>query len=441
MNDYRDIFTLHSAQKVPFAILTGKNPPKISVLACGARWGKDRLCIGIMLTVAQKLANSERKRRGSKGLIPRVLCWYVAPTFALLRQAWDEITTFAAIIPGIKLNRAQMRVFLPGDIQIEFKSADKPGSLLARGLDLVVVTEAARVKKEAWENAISTRLTSPGRGPEGKGGMAILNSTPNGRNWFYDIYRQAAQDTTGFMRAWTFTSYDNCGVDRKLLDLQRELLPDRVFRQEYLAEFIDSGGSVFRRVQDSLQEYSYPATTTYRVTIGIDWGRYNDRTAAVAVAHEGDQYRVIGDLLLERMDYDRQIQNIKNFAEKYHSAQIIAEANSLGDPLIHSLKKATQKRIIPFTTTAASKRQIVDAAATLMEQGAIVLPGRKQHGVIVSAAKELTDELAQFEVIETRGGHIGYSAPSGLHDDLVMAFCFAISGRETARISGRLATV
>lgn len=175
---------LHPTQAGVYEALTSRRPPKISVLACGARWGKDRLCIYLLLHWATRMATVERERRQRERLIPRVLCWYVAPTFALLRQAWDEITEFAGEVPGVKFNRAELRVYLPGDVQIEFKSADRPGSLLSRGLDLVVCTEAARTKRDAWENAILTRLASPGRGPWGRGGLAILNSTPNGKIGF-----------------------------------------------------------------------------------------------------------------------------------------------------------------------------------------------------------------------------------------------------------------
>ena len=227
------IGTLHPAQAQVYKALTNNRPPKISVLACGARWGKDRLCMFILLYWAFRLAFVEKQSRDKEKLIPRVLCWYVAPSFSLLRQAWDEITEFTSKIPGVKFNRAEVRVYLPNGIQIELKSADRPGSLVSRGIDLVICTEAARMKKEAWENGVITRLASPGRGPNGKGGLAISNSTPNGKNWFFDLWNRAYNDSTGYMKAWQFSSYDNPGISRRLLDAQKEILPERVFMQEY----------------------------------------------------------------------------------------------------------------------------------------------------------------------------------------------------------------
>lgn len=436
------IGTLHPAQAQVYKALTNNRPPKISVLACGARWGKDRLCMFILLYWAFRLAFVEKQRRDKEKLIPRVLCWYVAPSFSLLRQAWDEITEFTSKIPGVKFNRAEVRVYLPNGIQIELKSADRPGSLVSRGIDLVICTEAARMKKEAWENGVITRLASPGRGPDGKGGLAILNSTPNGKNWFFDLWNRAYNDNTGYMKAWQFSSYDNPGISRRLLDAQKEILPERVFMQEYLAQFIDGGGSVFRRVSECLEVYEYPAKPRGAVCIGVDWGRHNDRTAIVVICIEPTgKYRLIEHRLLLKTPYNTQITIIKTIAQKYPACCIIAEVNGLGDPLVESLRLETHRQIIPFITTSASKKAIIETAVSLMESGAIVLPAYNSHGVLISIAKDLTDELSQFECIESRGGGMKYTAPDGAHDDLTMAFCFAISGRQAVRKSGRIEAI
>ena len=432
---------LHPGQAEVYRVITSPNPPKFNVLACGARWGKDRLCISILLHLATRLAYLEKARRIRECLIPRVLCWYVAPSYGLLRQAWDEMKIFARSIPGVKFNNSELRVFFPGDVQIEFKSADNPGSLLARGLDVVVCTEAARMKREAWENAIMTRLSSPGRGTGGKGGIAILNSTPNGKNWFYELYKSALADTTGYYRAWHFTSYDNPGVNSDIIDAQRLRVPDRVYRQEYLAEFIESGGSVFRRVLDSLVEYKFPYQTLGTTFIGIDWGRYNDRTIAVAIEPINGKYRLADFLFLDKVPYEGQIKAIARFCKNFPSCRVIAEANSLGDPLIAQLRSAIGRKVTPFTTTHTMKKLVVENASTLMEQGLIELPGKLEHGYLNSQVKILTDELSEFEVKISSAGVASYGAPIGQHDDSVMAFCIALNGGFTRSINGRLEMV
>lgn len=429
---------LHSGQwQVASSVLSAQRP-HISVLACGARWGKDRLCVTLLLAMATHMAILERERREKANLIPRVLCWYVAPTFSLLRQMWEELTYFGGMIPGLTLNRADLRAFLPGGIQIEFKSADNPGSLLARGLDMVVATEAARIRREAWENSLLTRLSSPGRGPNGKGGIAVLNSTPNGRNWFYELYQRGLNDPTNYVKSWHFTSFDSPLANREELMRHKAFMPDLAFRQEYLAEFLAYGGSVFRRIENSFEVYPFPCSAQGTVVIGIDWGRYDDRTVAVAIdAPTVGKYRVVNVLTLDKMPYERQMQQIKAFCDRYPSARIIAESNGLGDPLIAQLRAVTRKRIEPFATTAVSKRQIVDYASMLFEQGSIMLPAQMRGGVKVSACENLTNELSAFEIVERATGY-SFSAPAGQHDDHVMAFCIALSGRQHTAGASRL---
>lgn len=216
-------------------------------------------------------------------------------------------------------------------------------------------------------------------------------------------------------------------------------MPERVFAQEYMADFVDGGGSVFRRVSDCLQAYPYPAPAHGPVCIGIDWGRHNDRTAVVAVCMEHSGCcRVVDHRLLVKMPYDAQLAAIKAVADRYPGASLVAETNGLGDPLVERLRTTTHRHIIPFTTTSASKRAIIETAVTLMEQGAIALPGREDHGVMASLCPELTTELSEYECVEHAGGSMSYSAPAGKHDDLVMAFCFALAGRQAARKTGRI---
>ena len=437
---------LHKGQAEVWDCVRNGRKCRIGVLACGARWGKDRLSIEAMLANAifWGTDRDEVRRRTEAMLIPKVLCWYVAPSFSLLRQAWEELQYFAGIVPGLVINRSDMRAFLPGGIEIEFKSADRPESLLGRGLDMIVCTEAARMKKDAWENRLLTRISSPGRGPKGKGGIALLNSTPEGRNWYYDLWLKGQDKSQDYVRSWRFTSYDNPFINKDELDRHRTLIPEKAFAQEYLAEFVAGGGSVFRRIAECFQEYEYPAIPDPGsiISIGIDWGRHNDRTAIIAVEYSFGECRVIDSCLITNTRYEQQIVKIKNFCARFRTNAIItAESNGLGDPLIEQLEQATNKKIIPFQTTAITKRNIIETAAMLIEQKAVVFPSINSHGVQVSACPELTEELTSYQAIEKPGGNIAYSAPVGKHDDLVMAFCFALSGRKNSRSSARLEVI
>lgn len=417
--------SLHDKQRLIY-----RDPARIRVLNCGARWGKDRLGI-IDLFSKSVLISSEPHR---KSLIPGVLSWYVAPTYGLLRQSWAEAERFFSGLPGAVFKTTERQVLLPGRIVIEFKSADRPGALLGRGLDFVVATEAARLKPEAFYNSLLSRLNSPGRGPSGAGGRIMANSTPNGRGWWYELCTRA-ENSGGDMSYYHYTSFDNPYINPEEIEKQRLLMTERAFRQEYLAEFIEPENGVFSGVSACLEPYSYPikAKKGARYLVGIDWGRHGDATAVIVIDASATPYKIANVLHLCQKTYSEQISLIKSFLAPYQrEAVITAESNSLGDPLIEQLRHFIPQ-IRPFFTNSARKMQIVEAAALAIEQREILFPAKVQAGILTSIERAFTEELAYFQAKTSSSGTVTYSAPDGLHDDLVMAFCIAYSGNAAGR--------
>ena len=54
---------------------------------------------------------------------------------------------------------------------------------------------------------------------------------------------------------------------------------------------------------------------------------------------------------------------------------------------------------------------------------------------------DVTDELKRYEYAITANGRITYSAPSGFHDDCVIALALANSGRVDVRYVGEMAVL
>lgn len=123
------------------------------------------------------------------------------------------------------------------------KSADNPVSLLpvsllGEGLDWVVVDEAARLRPDIWDSYLSQRLLD-------KKGWALFISTPKGRGFFYDLYRDGQGRDSAF-ESWSRPSITNPFLSKESVGAERLRLPARVFSQEYGAEFIEGSGAVFR---------------------------------------------------------------------------------------------------------------------------------------------------------------------------------------------------
>jgi hypothetical protein len=97
----------------------------------------------------------------------------------------------------------------------------------------------------------------------------------------------------------------------------------------------------------------------------------------------------------------------------------------MGGPLVEQL----QREGLPvqgFTMTAPAKMRLVDDLALAFERDALrIIP----HEVLIA-------ELSAYEAERLPGGLIRYNAPSGQHDDTVVATMLAWSGASYVATSG-----
>src|SRR5262245_49602934 len=107
-----------------------------------------------------------------------------------------------------------------------------------------------------------------------------------------------------------------------------------------------------------------------------------------------------------RVDYVLQCERLKALAEQWQPLQIIAEQNSIGQPVIEQLTREGL-RIHPFTTTNASKAKAIESLALAFERGDI---GILNDPVLVS-------ELVAYQAERLPSGLVRYEAPAGQHDD------------------------
>ena len=74
------------------------------------------------------------------------------------------------------------------------------------------------------------------------GGGLWLMSTPNGkRGFFYETWEHGGAD----WERVKVTGEECPRISREFLEEERRVFGDRLFRQEYLCEFVETGGGVF----------------------------------------------------------------------------------------------------------------------------------------------------------------------------------------------------
>ncbi len=387
---------LHSQQKQ-----VATSQARFKVLASGRRWGKTRL--GSLLCLTTGL-------RGGRA-------WWVAPTYKMARVGWRGIKELAVQIPGAAIHRGDLMVGLPGGGEVWVRSADNPDSLRGEGLDFVVMDECAFMREEAWQHALRPALSD-------RLGGALFISTPKGRNWFWRTWHNAQDGEAGEWDAWQFPTAGNPFIAAGEIEAARAGLPERIFAQEYLAQFLDDAGGVFRKVMEAATatEQEEPQDG-HDYIFGVDWARTNDYTV-FAVLDVTDHALVAMDRF-NQTEYAVQVGRLKALYRRFRPRVIIAEYNSMGGPIVETLQREGLP-VQAFTTTSVSKQQAIDSLALAFESGDItVIPDQA-----------LIAELQAYEGQRMPSGAMRYSAPSGMHDDTVMALAIAWSGLSDGPVMG-----
>jgi len=378
---------LHPAQRE-----IHNSPARFRVVDAGRRFGKTRLGVNECLDVA-----AQGKR-----------AWWITPSYKMSEVGWRPLKRIANRIPGAKVRAADRMVQIPpygGEVWV--RSADDPQSLRGEGLHFVVFDEHAYISPTAWTEAIRPALADTN-------GRALFISTPRGRNHFWDLWRRGQED--GDWQSWTFPTSANPYIPRDEIAAARAELPEMIFRQEFLAEFIDDGGGVFRRVQEAacLEPLDAPLSGRQYLA-GVDVAASIDYTV-VSVLDAASHEQVYLDRF-NRVDYNVLEDRLEALYNRWRLSSMIVEANSIGQGVIDHLQQRSMN-VIPFTTTNATKQAVIQALQSAFEHGNIhVLNHLVQTG-----------ELLSYESKRNASGSFSYSAPEGMHDDTVMALALAWSG-------------
>jgi hypothetical protein len=370
------------------------------VIACGVRWGKS-LCAA-MEAIAAALQPAERS-----------IGWIVAPTYDLSERVFNQIVVVIASHLRhylVTLKEHERRLVLRnmggGLSEIRGKSADNPVSLLGEGLDWLVVDEAARMKPAIWENHLSQRLLD-------KKGWALLISTPRGKGWYYELFRRGQGIDEAF-QSWNMPTWSNPLLDREQIEAERDRLPERVFKQEYGAEFLEGSGAVFRNVRECATGSWQKPRLGESYVAGLDLAKVEDFTVHLVM----DRSRQVAFVdRFHRQDWAIQLARVKAAADRFNRARILVDSTGAGEPLFEEMKRGgCQVTAYPFT--ARSKSALIDNLALMLEKREIVLPRAElwPDGI---------DELEAFEFSVSDAGNVRTGAPSGVHDDCVIALALA----------------
>jgi hypothetical protein len=245
-------------------------------------------------------------------------------------------------------------------------------------------------------------------------GKAIFISTPNGLNYFYDLWLRGQQEEEKSWNSWQFPTSANPYIDPEEIEEARLNLVPEVFEQEYLALFRGDGISVFRDIDRRCHiTVPDPWKETGMYIAGLDWAGKQDYT--VLSIFEVKSHRQVHILRMKQIDFPTQHTKIISACQRYHVTNIIAEENTIGAQNIDILQ-GSGIRVTPFLTTQDSKQQAIQNLIYLFEMEQVhLLDDKAQIG-----------ELKNFIVSRTPNGKFRYAAQRG-HDDIVIADMLACS--------------
>lgn len=341
---------------------------------------------------------------------------WVAPTYGVAERGVEAFRTIAPEFVRV-VGRMPTRVEFEGaagPCRVFMLSADNPDSIRGFGFRGIVVDEAAAVPVDVWNYVLRPTLAQTL-------GWGVFISTPAGRNWFYDMFTRGVERQEGF-RSFTFPSNVSPYFPAKEWDEARATLPEDVFRQEYMAEFLEDSAGVFRGVDACLVADADAdaglQTRHHNVIVGCDIAKHTDWT--VLIAMDAKTGRCLEMERFNQLDWPLQKERIAGFVKRWN-ALLVMDATGVGDPVYDDLRRVLP-RVEGFKITAQTKRELVQGLMVAVEQRRVLWP---------AAWQILTAEMRRYEYEIGPTGQVSYAAPSGYHDDCVMALALALWGCRT----------
>jgi len=375
------------------------HPARFRMMDCGRRWGKTIL--------ESNWLHEGAINDGGEN-------WFLSPVYAQSKAVFRDNLAAArrggadAAFKDVSISELRVE-YKTGGVE-HYKSADNPETLRGAGLKRVVIDEAARVKRDVWEEVIRPAVSDTH-------GKVLFGTTPKGKNWFYELWTRGQDGLQPEFKSWKFPTANNPLIHPSDIEHARQSLPVDVFQQEYLAEFLENSAGVFRNVRSCLGAQREEPQSGRSYYAGVDLARLTDFTVLTILDGNGSQVYFDRFNLL---DWTVQKQRIIDTCRRY-GAMLLIDSTGVGDPIFEDLRVAGIN-VDGFKFTSESKKQLISSLMIAFEQSKIR---------ILDDAVQL-NELDIFEYTIGSSGIVHYSAPEGYHDDCVIALALANWARENS---------
>ena len=360
---------------------------RFNVLMCGRSFGK---------TALGKVIVAEGLMRGES--------WaWCAPTYKILDGAWRELVELMGVFPGFQKNEQKLLMSVGTGGTLEGWSLDSDDPARSRRYHGMVIDEAGLVPQllKLLNGALRPTLAR-------HRGTLWVFGTPKMRGDFVAMHALGLSGEPDWA-SWNKGMWDNPYIPPDEVEALRRSLPPDDFRREVMGLPADDGGNPFGYdaitacVQGADRELGVPVVWGWDVARSVDW------TVGVALDAMGNVVR------LERWQGVPWGETVHRILEATAGLPAWCDATGVGDPIVERLQELGMDAI-PFVFSSKSKQSLMQRLAACIQMGEVSVPS----GPLIA---ELESFTYQFTDTGTR-----YTAPSGQHDDCVMALALSLYG-------------
>lgn len=374
------------------------------ILACGRRAGKTT-------AIKAEIVREALKRKTEQfGVLHAPYIYVIAPNYELTMKVWEPVWDLfvgrGAPLRDYYVSHDKTRKLITvGDgARIQAKSADDPTALQGDRVTAAFVDEAHDLNPEAWANFMPALADSDGR--------LVAIGIARGKGNFRTYFQIGQEDDPRYYSA-SVTSLAHPNIDEDDLEEFKRDLTESQFRQQYLAEWVEDDGQVFRNIDECFDgDWEEPKEAQY--LMGLDIGKIEDYTVAYVI--NINTMSIVARDRFNGLDYTLLGSRIAGLYKKYRCQTIHLDGSGVGEPVADILRSEGCS-ITSFKFTNQSKATLVSTLAAEIEHGRVHFP--KDDEI-------LKKELELFEGTVLAGGAVRYGHPVGYHDDSVMAAGLAV---------------
>lgn len=339
--------------------------------------------------------------------------WHVFPTYAEAKNVlWRDPNMLFRILPEqwiIEQNKSELIVVIKTKVNkqhsiIHLKGADKPERLRGENPIGVVLDEFAYMKPETWTEIVQPVLRV-------NDGWCWFVGTPCGKNHLYTLYQLGLKTSNWYS---SLLNIDNSGIlTQDQIHEAHESMTAQDFAQEFMCDFLESEGVVFRGVRGAMTAIPQEPKKDHLYVMGVDLAKVTDYTV-LTVYDRMNNSQVYQDRF-QTLEWPYQKSKITAVAKHYNSALVGLDATGLGDPVADDLIRSGLA-VEPIKFTEPIKKELIEKLSIWIEQ--------KKCKLLPIDESKLEFDNFSYEIGAT--GKVRYNAREGFHDDIVISHSLAV---------------